>query len=68
MKNVFFYRKSVFQKLVISQFQPFMGNLGLIFFAIFARSKFVGMLFNARGLQKLFSFIEKVFSKSYRHF
>ena len=28
----------------------------------------MGMLFNSRGLQKLFSFIEKVFSKSYRHF
>ena len=28
----------------------------------------MGMLFNLRGMKKLFSFIEKVFSKSHSHF
>ena len=28
----------------------------------------MGMLFNLRGLQKMFSFTEKVFSESYSHF
>jgi len=68
-KKCFLLSKKCFRKVIaISQFQPFLGNLGLIFFAIFARSKSVGMLINLRGLQKLFSFIEKVFSKSYSHF
>ena len=67
-KNVFFNRKCFPKVIVISQFQPFLGNLGLIFFAIFARSKSVGMLFNLRWLQKMFSFTEKVFSKGYSHF
>ena len=43
-------------------------EFGVNFFAIFARSKSEGMLFNLRGLQKLFSSTEKVFSKCYRHF
>ena len=28
----------------------------------------MGMLFNLQGLQKMFSFTEKVFSESYSHF
>ena len=38
------------------------GEFGVNFIAIFG-SKSVGMLFNSRALQKMFSFIEKVFSK-----
>ena len=67
-KKCFLLQKKCFRKVIaISQFQPFLGEFGIIFFAIFA-SKSVGMLINLRGLQKLLSFIEKVFSKSYSHF
>ena len=52
----------------ITQFQPFLGSLGLIFLRFLQEGKSVGMLFNLWGLQKMFSFIEKVFSKRYSHF
>ena len=48
--------------IAINQFQPFSGNLGL-FFSIFVRSKSLGMLFNLRGLEKMFSFKEGCFPK-----
>ena len=62
-KKCFLLQIKCFPKVIaISQFQPFSGNLGL-FFAIFARSKSVGMLFNLRGLVKMFCFIEECFPK-----
>ena len=52
-KNVFFYRK-VFSKSY-SHFPTFYN-------------KSVGMLFNLRGLQEMFSFIKKLYSKIFSHF
>ena len=51
----------------ITQFQPFLGSLGLIFLRFLQEVNLWG-LFNLWGLQKMFSFIEKVFSKRYSHF
>ena len=52
-KKCFLLQKSVFQKL-----QPFPNFY----------NKSVGMLFNLRGLQEMFSFLKKLYSKIFNHF
>ena len=58
---MFSFIEKCFPKFIaISQFQPFLGSLG-IFIVIFAKKEIFGDVISLRGLEKMFSFIEKVF-------
>ena len=59
---MFSFIEKCFPKVSHFPISAIFGEFGVNFFAIFG-SKSVGMLFNSRALQKMFSFIEKVFSK-----